>query len=185
MDKIYNNNIPKGLLKMRSNVYLDENHCIDDYLKKASEKTQNHFIYEAFYDKMNYVNYVDHFVNDNKVNPVYENYNSGEILFIDFGAMNFGYEISYPHPAVVISQRPAFVFVAPCSTKKNGRYLTNVLEGGKNDGFATRTGVILDNIRWLSKGRVIARLGMVNQSFLTKLKERLILDINSEAEKTN
>lgn len=177
MDKIYNKNFPKEVLNSYGNYTFDEKHCIDDYLKNATLKTQQHFNNVDFSSKVKYVNYIDHYLNDNKVNPSYDDYLAGEILLVDFGAMNFGYELSYPHPAIVINQTTAFVLVAPCSSQKNGRHLKNIMDGQKCDGFVQRTGVILDNVKWVSKGRVISRIGEVNKQFLNKLKERLVSTI--------
>ena len=111
----------------------------------------------------------DHWVKDDRENPFYENYDVGSILYCDFGAMNFGFELSFPHPCVVLAQRKAFMLVAPCSTKKYGHNFDDILDGTTADGFQQNTGIIVDNVRWISKGRVIARMGKVRDDFLRKL----------------
>ena len=83
--------------------------------------------------------------------------------------MNFGFELSFPHPCVVLAQRKAFMLVAPCSTKKYGHNFDDILDGTTADGFQQNTGIIVDNVRWISKGRVIARMGKVRDDFLRKL----------------
>ncbi len=138
-----------------------------DHFKRYCEKSSS-------YELSQITNHVDHWLKDNRTSPVYETYGVGSILYVDFGAMNFGYELSFPHPCVVLAEEGVFLLVAPCSTKKYGHDFPDILDGRKEDGFHSDTGLVLDNIRWISKGRVIAKMGWVKEDFLRELTRRCI-----------
>lgn len=150
----------------------------DEYLKQSLIKIQlnlKEFLESlSCYELSQYINGIDHFIKDNRHNPIYQSYSQGEILYCDFGSLNFGFEIAFPHPCVVLAETEAFILVAPCSSKKHGHNFHDILDGKKEDGFQVETGVVIDNIRWMSKGRVIASMGKVKENFLNKIKERFI-----------
>ena len=129
---------------------------------------------KSSFDISQFINHIDHYFNDDKTNPVYKNYKVGEIVFVDFGATNFGYEISYPHPAIVLAQSEAFALLAPCSTKKYGHGFRDIFDGIEADGFYSDTGIILDNVRWASKGRIISSIGQTNEEFVKKVIDKII-----------
>lgn len=152
----------------KSNLGFDEPYLLDAF-NHTIDNTIDHFSESTSYELAQTINYIDHWMKDEKEKPIYENYGIGSILFVDFGAMNFGFELSYPHPSVVLGESDAFLFVIPCSTRKHGKYFPDILDGTKEDGFLSDTGVILDNCRWISKGRVIARMGKVTDEFLRRI----------------
>ncbi len=104
-------------------------------------------------------------------------YERGEIVFIELGAMNFGYEASYEHPAIVIANSYNTVLVAPCSSKTYGKGRRDVIDIPKSDatGLTSDTGIGVGGIRWISKNRIMNRLGKVtNPIILDKIDEHLL-----------
>ncbi len=144
------------------------------YFLTALEETKKYYDESTSFEIAQFTNYVDHWLKDNKKNPTYQNYGVGSILYVDFGAMNFGFELSFPHPCVVIAESGAFILAAPCSTKKFGHDFPDIIEGSRKDGFSQNTGIVLDNIKWISKGRVIAKMGKVNDGFLKFLVKKAL-----------
>lgn len=146
-----------------------DNQKLSTYFDQSLEELKIYCKNASSFELSQMINHIDHWVKDDRINPYYENYEVGSILYCDFGAMNFGFELSFPHPCVVLAQRKAFMLVAPCSTKKYGHNFDDILDGTIEDGFQQNTGIIVDNVRWISKGRVIARMGKVHDDFLRKL----------------
>ena len=146
-----------------------ENLKLNIYFQQSLEELKIYCQHVTSFELSQMINHIDHWVKDDRENPFYENYDVGSILYCDFGAMNFGFELSFPHPCVVLAQRKAFMLVAPCSTKKYGHNFDDILDGTTADGLQQNTGIIVDNVRWISKGRVIARMGKVRDYFLRKL----------------
>ncbi len=151
-----------------------DNQKLNDYFLKSLDELKIYYKNATSYELSQMINHIDHWVKDDRENPYYDNYEVGSILYVDFGAMNFGFELSFPHPCVVLAQRKAFMLVAPCSTKKYGHNYDDILDGTLEDGFEYNTGIIVDNVRWISKGRVIAKMGKVNESFLKKLVQATV-----------
>jgi len=90
--------------------------------------------------------------NHNNVNT--RAYTRGQIVYVDFGHSNFGYELSFKHPCVVIYDGYNFMLVIPAST---GRYNARSEFIFKcNNGFAKPSGLLLDKVGYISKSRVIS-----------------------------
>ena len=98
-----------------------------------------------------------------------QGYKRGTILFVDLGADNFGHEPSYMHPGIVLDENRNNILIAPCSSKKYGRALSDVIDAEISDGFSSSTGVQVGSIRWISKNRVLSRLGKASSSLLDKI----------------
>lgn len=86
------------------------------------------------------------------------NYDVRELVYVDFGGVNFGIEASYEHPAVVLHNGYYFLLVIPGSTGRVGKS-DFILTGSEKDGFAHETGVQVDQIRVIDKSRVIKSTG--------------------------
>ncbi len=90
-------------------------------------------------------------------------YQRGEIVYVELGAMNFGYEASYEHPAIVMANSHNMVLVAPCSSQKFGKGHKDGIDIPVTEatGLTRNTGVSLSNIKWISKNRIVDRAGVV------------------------
>ena len=145
------------------------------------QKSLNHYVdYLStldIYEMGQITNGIDHFLDDKKRSISIRDYQRGDIVLLDFGFANFGYEFSYPHPAVVLAETTYFIMIAPCSTKKYGKSYDDVIDAEESDGFTTKTGVIVDGLRWCSKTRVIAPLGETNKRVLDKIEDYLLSKI--------
>lgn len=86
-----------------------------------------------------------------------------EIIWVDLGS-NVGNELSYEHPCVIIKNDFEKVFVVPCSSSKvnkafdkNGNLYPEYLIGDVTHGFTTKTAIILNNAKWISKSRILKK----------------------------
>lgn len=108
-------------------------------------------------------------------------YSRGEILMVDLGAMNYGYEFSYPHPSVVIYETLDMVFIVPGSSKKFGTGQRGIINATSvNDGFDKDTGLLLYNMRWIHKNRIKHSTGRQTSPRVLKEVEQFILQLNHE-----
>lgn len=106
-----------------------------------------------------------------------KDYKRGEILFIDLGAHNFKYEPSFSHPCIVLQQRTRSILIVPCSTKKFGkgyREIINAYAPLNKDGFTQNTGIQIEDFRWVSKNRVISKVGKTSSRVLNEIDKRLL-----------
>jgi mRNA-degrading endonuclease toxin of MazEF toxin-antitoxin module len=111
-------------------------------------------------------------------------YERGEIVFIELGAMNFGYEASYEHPAIIIANSYNTVLIAPCGSKTYGKGRKDVIDIPKRDttgmvahstGLTSDSGIGVGGIRWISKNRILNRSGKVtNPLILDQIDEYLL-----------
>lgn len=155
-----NNKIIPG--KRKEKLFAYYNKAIESYFKYLSSLDA--------YEMGQVTNAIDHFLNDKKMEkPSEDDYRRGCIVLADFGFTNFGFEFSYPHPAIVLAQSRYHVFVVPCSTKKFGKGYSDVLDGYQSDGFEENTGVILNGMRWCSKTRLICKIATASKRILTQL----------------
>lgn len=139
-------------------------------------------------------------------------YKTGEIIEFDCG-LNFRGELSYRHTGLVLDESNDMVLTIPATSgenyikktceKDNGRWYYKLV--GKNEGFNHDCVLILNNIKMVSKRRIIASYGNIctkdsGQTFLDDIKteiifhyfskqysefENQILDLNSELEQKN
>ena len=131
------------------------------------------------YEMSQYINYLDHFLaskqNEDK-NEIY--YEKGSVLYVDLGAFNFGFELSFPHPCILLGQTRYFVKVLPCSTQKFGKKYNDIMDAYPEDGMEENTGLLLNNIKWVSKERIIHVIGKVTEDLLSRI-DIAILSKNS------
>lgn len=141
----------------------------DNYIKAIQNLNEIACRWSA-YELGNFINdialYTEHIFRPSNV----FNYHIGTICIADLGALNFGCEISYPHPCVVVSSTKEFIQIVPCSSSKAEKGHRDILEATIEDGFKENTGLILDNTRWISKSRVLYHVGAVTKPFLKKIR---------------
>ncbi|WP_158630125.1 type II toxin-antitoxin system PemK/MazF family toxin [Cohnella sp. AR92] len=124
--------------------------------------------------------HVERWIDDRGKN-ITATYNRGEILFVEFGAMNYGYEPSYEHPAIVLANAFNTILVAPCSSQTFGKGHRNVIDITVTEatGLTNNTGIGIGGARWISKNRVLNRAGKVtNPVILDKLDEFLLNNLH-------
>lgn len=102
-------------------------------------------------------------------------YSRGNILMVDFGSFNYGFEFSYEHPAVVLVERKQHLLVVPGSTKKYNSPFPEYIDASPSDGFARNTGLLLEQMRWIHKNRVVTNTGQTaSQSVLNAIEEYVL-----------
>lgn len=118
------------------------------------------------YEMAHWTNYADRWVSNRTSHPNTTGYPRGTIVYVDLGAGNFGHEPSFSHPGIVLDQNRDSILLAPCSSKKYGKGFPEVVDATISDGFSTNTGVQTKSIRWLSKNRVISKIGTTSTRVL-------------------
>lgn len=102
-------------------------------------------------------------------------YQIRDIVELNLGSTNYGYEASYKHPCIVYANLYDAVLVIPCST---GRYSVNspwIIKGEPSDGFLRPTGIQLDKIRIVDKFRIRGKvLGQVANPKFNAITNQLI-----------
>lgn len=115
-----------------------------------------------------------------EVKPDRYDYKIGTICMADMGPMNNGFELCYPHPCVIVAETKDFALIAPCSSSKAGKAHRDILDCSVRDGFLENTGIIMDNCRWIAKNRILYRVGMTTNSFINKLRKKMIRYISMD-----
>ncbi|WP_405131062.1 hypothetical protein MHB43_31810 [Paenibacillus sp. FSL H8-0317] len=132
------------------------------------------------YNMVQWTKYIDHWSNTYG-RRFTTNYSRGDILMVDLGAMNYGYEFSYTHPVIVVYETLDMVFVVPGSSKKFGIHQQGVVDAtSANDGFDRDTGLLLYNMRWIHKNRIKHATGRQTSQRILKKIEEFNLRINHE-----
>lgn len=106
-------------------------------------------------------------------------YHRADILMVDFGAMNYGFEFSYEHPCVVLVERKHQLLVVPGSTKKFNSGHPEHLDAYPSDGFQRNTGLLLEAARWVHKNRVVSNTGRKASQRIIDAIEQHNLSYNS------
>lgn len=102
-------------------------------------------------------------------------YSSRDIVLVKLGGVNIGYEASYTHPAVILSEGYNWVLIAPCSTGRYGKgHNTIVNADGGVDGVINNTGIQVDNIRVIDKWRIVNKLGRLKKEKFNELTNRIV-----------
>lgn len=128
------------------------------------------------YSMAQWLIHVDRWIDD-RGKEIKAKYKRGEIVIVELGAMNFGYEASYEHPAIVMANGYNRILIAPCSSKSFGKEHRDVIDIPKTEanGLTENTGVGVGWTRWVSKNRVLNRVGNVkNIAILDRIDEYLI-----------
>lgn len=125
------------------------------------------------YEMAHWINNTDRWLhNRNSENTI--GYKRGTILFVDLGANNFRYEPSFTHPCIVLAQSKNFLLIVPCSSKKYGKHLPDIIDATINDGFSCNTGIQIKHFRWISKNRVISSIGTASSRVLNLIDQELL-----------
>ena len=102
-------------------------------------------------------------------------YNLRDIVLVNLGASNYGYEASYKHPCIILANGFNWTLVIPCST---GRYNVNsdfIIKAEQVDGFAEKTGIQLDKIRVIDKWRIEGNiLGRISAPKFKEINDKLL-----------
>ncbi|MDT8716990.1 type II toxin-antitoxin system PemK/MazF family toxin [Clostridium sp. 19966] len=102
-------------------------------------------------------------------------YNQRDIVFVNLGASNYGFEASYKHPFIVFANGFNWILGIPCST---GRYKVKneyIIKGERSDGFQEPTGIQLDKIRIIDKWRIEGDIkGRLSATKFKEINEKLI-----------
>lgn len=114
----------------------------------------NYVIKFTIYDLAQWILGINNWIKQNRTTK-FATYRRGQIVYIDFGPNNFGHELSYTHPSVVIFSQALFLVVIPGSTAKYGAKSGFIYDC--TTGFDEPTGLMLDQIRYVSKSRVVTR----------------------------
>lgn len=102
-------------------------------------------------------------------------YEIGDIIFLELGASNYGYEASYNHPCIVLANGWDWVLVIPCSTGRYAVKSTHIIPAEKSDGFLHSTGIQLDKIRIVDKWRIRGkRVGKLANPKLIEVSNKLL-----------
>lgn len=123
------------------------------------------------------------FISKSKKKNKYISFKRGTIIFADFG-VNFNGEISYNHPGVILSETLDKVLVAPCSSGRLNKVFKDqndpttiypqYLIGETAHGFSKQTVVLLDDVRWISKNRILNSFNIVDSSFFANLQDSFL-----------
>lgn len=138
-------------------------------LTNLFDETKNFSTYEMAH----WINNTDRWLH----NRTYVNttgYKRGSILMVDLGATNYRFEPSFTHPCVVLAEMKHFILIAPCSSKKYHSGYPEIIDATPHDGFSYNTGIQTKSIRWISKNRVLTKLGTVSSSILDKIDNQLL-----------
>ncbi|MCC0567521.1 type II toxin-antitoxin system PemK/MazF family toxin [Brevibacillus borstelensis] len=81
-------------------------------------------------------------------------YRLRDIVFVNLGASNYGYEASYKHPCIIFGHMFNEVLVIPCSKGRYNKTSDFIIKGETADGFMHPSGIQLDKIRVISKNRI-------------------------------
>lgn len=133
------------------------------------------------YDLANSLRSFDFWFSKRNVEPKHFPIKNGSVFYIDLGAFNLKYETGYIHSCIVLKQLGKMLIVAPGSTKKYGKgnYLIEDVIAG--DGFASNTGVLIDQIRCVSITRVKGKkIGEVSSPTLRRIEEKVFNAILSD-----
>ncbi|AZK45411.1 type II toxin-antitoxin system PemK/MazF family toxin [Paenibacillus lentus] len=131
------------------------------------------------YSMAQWLIHVDRWIDD-RGKEIKAKYKRGEIINVELGAMNFGYEASYEHPAIVMANGYNRILIAPCSSKSFGKGHRDVIDMPRADatGLTENTGVGVGWTRWISKNRILDRIGVVkNIAILDRIDEYLMNEL--------
>lgn len=99
---------------------------------------------------------------------------AGEIYFIDLGAYNLKYETGFLHSCLILKQCSKMILVIPGSTKRYGRNNFLIEDVNAGDGFKEDTGVLIDQMRFVSITRIRGRkLGSVCPDTLKRIQRKV------------
>ena len=130
----------------------------------------------SVYEMSHWINNKDRWIYNRNTDNRKE-YHRSCIVIVDLGATNFRYEPSFAHPCIVLVDRFNSMLIAPCSSKKYGKGLRNIIDAKKDiDGFSIDTGIQIESIRWVHKNRVVSIAGHASPRIMEAI-DKYILSI--------
>lgn len=154
--------------KNKTKLVFDESIVLSSFLKLLSN-----IIYE--FDRMHvnevalFINSINHWVTNKKyINK--KKYKPGTIIEYDCG-LNYSGELSYRHTGLVLEELDKKILVIPSSSsekyikrtseKENGLWYYKLV--GKSEGFDHDCVLLVDNLKMISKQRVIGKFGNIQK----------------------
>lgn len=102
-------------------------------------------------------------------------YKRRDIVLVNLGSMNIGYEASYRHPCIIYNNGYNDALVVPCSTGRYDVKSDYIINGEPSDGFIEKTGIQLDKIRVIDKNRIEGKvLGRVTNTKFNEITNKVI-----------
>lgn len=102
-------------------------------------------------------------------------YNLRDIVMVNLGATNYGYEASYKHPCIVLANGFNWILAIPCSTGRYDVKSDYIIKGEICDGFKEKTGIQIDKIRVVDKWRIEENIkGSVSASKFKEINDKII-----------
>jgi hypothetical protein len=164
----------KGILarsSAKTNKSVDSSDCLSEftasltnYIEKSHQYTEEELAY-IIMSMQNWVTRKD-FTRANGNGQV----NAGEIYFADLG-IGYKPEMAYTHPVIVLEKIGAYAFVVPTTTSstslRDAYHPTDNSTGNKKlrkvllteESFTEDCAIILSNVRTISQGRLLTKIG--------------------------
>lgn len=105
------------------------------------------------------------------------NKDRGRLVFIELHG-HFGKELTFPHLAVVLANGYNWILVAPISTnaynKPNEPLYIDLIPGNAYDTVQNTCGVMLNNLRVISKNRILDQFGKIRSSKLDEIDKTIV-----------
>ncbi|MGI2295937.1 type II toxin-antitoxin system PemK/MazF family toxin [Paenibacillus sp. GXUN7292] len=102
-------------------------------------------------------------------------YKIRDIVLVNLGATNYGYEAAYKHPCIIYGHMFNEVLVVPCSKGRYNKTSEYIIKGERSDGFMHPSGIQLDKVRVISKKRIQGNvLGQVGNTKFNEITNKLI-----------
>ena len=131
---------------------------------------------ESVYTLGHWVIFHDRWLSNLSSGKVTKTYKYGDIIMADLGATNFGSELQYEHPCIVLVNDFTSMFVIPCtSVKPHKQKYSNEMDGLFADGFKKPTRIRLHDTRWIDKKRVTDHVGAVTNPALMQAIDDYII----------
>ncbi|RCW41663.1 type II toxin-antitoxin system PemK/MazF family toxin [Paenibacillus prosopidis] len=131
---------------------------------------------ESVYNLGHWTIFHDRWLANLTASKVTTTYNYGDIVMVDLGATNFGSELQFEHPCIVLVNDFTSVLVIPCtSVKPHKKKYPDELDGLVTDGFRNPTRIRLHGIRWVDKKRITQKVSVITNKVLMKSIDEYII----------
>ena len=126
-------------------------------------------------------------IKSRKIKETTYSYHRGDIIMVNLGATNYGYELAYYHPVIVWENLTTSVLVIPCTStpKKDNPY---IVIADENHGFKNKTTIMLDKVRMIDKRRIKGNkkggiVGKLSKNKIEEIRDLLLSSYFSETVK--
>lgn len=123
-------------------------------------------------------------IKSRNIKEITYSYHRGDIIMVNLGATNYGYELAYYHPVVVWENLITAVLAIPCTStlKKDNPY---IITADENNGFKNKTTIMLDKIRVIDKRRIKLNkhggvVGKLSKDKIDEIRDLLLSSYFSE-----